>query len=1081
MKKTLLTAAIAFLGISASFAQNWKAGDEITDQVNWGNLSFTDDSFEPWTVESSKGSFTKSGGLFEVYDGADVDLYQYVELKAGMYHLECQAYYRFGNSWEADPSSYGTDSWQDLAQLTVQNGTYSIDSKEFLGGRIFQAPIMPRLFPMYAEKIYTMPESESPGWDMSDGSYTVNGETVWGPCSVPGSLAWFNAGLYTPAEKDEVTYNRVSFFVAKDGYVKVGITKKEAKEADSFMATNFKLFYDGEISADYEFQILQDEVADARNKAYNFSDTFQDEYAALYTLMQDAIMETEGDEDVSTVESCKKYIDIYNQLTLDYTQYYAQAKELTGLIAKCEKILGNADDAAFKAALEAAKAVEQDGNDGEEPAMTDPKAYAQAAEALAAARDAFIKDFKNEDGSVEVTSYITYPWFCLPEYEPTWDAESNQWVPNETVLAMDSENGEGKTWSELDDVNGTIRNVAKGVNINSNVNSVGQWFQQGGGGNLEVYWNDNLTCIKKWAMPTEDRHDVSQRLSGIPNGYYKLKALAQTWMNDWANNCENHIYIKSNAMESHSPFLEPGGWWGKDINQWKELETDMILVDDGELIISSRDNGFAAFTGFRLFYYGETPDFNKLLAPAIAEVIEANSVENGLWAGDVKAVEAIMAKVPASITSQDEFSVAMETINEAKEYIATAKAAIEKFSGATMDEFSALSTIYPDGDENDIASVAMLTALGVGENETDTYLNAQAATDDAAMYTKYLDFVVNKAKTINHAALDAAIKKQYTELKAEYANAAKLADFMEELAAPYNEGVIASLGTATPDSPVDASCLIVNPEFKEGQKGYNGDNFTVYTDPYTKDAIIERWNTNSNFNQTIYSLPAGTYEIQVQAFYRDGGDAGTSFSNWIYGAGEDVEWWDTKGAILYANSEESYIRSIASEKFTDRMEKYCTKMSFQGNYDAEDNELLEPEWAENTEGSTNHPWDQLVSDYDDAGEEVSYFYPNSVNGSVSVWQRHPDAYWNSVKINLSETGNITFGIKEENNIGGDWVVANQFKLLYYGYDPNAISSVNATSTAATEIYNAAGVRTSSLQKGINIVRNGATVKKIFVK
>ena len=103
MKRNLLTASMLFVGMTATYAQlpdpsSWKVGDEITDQIGWGNLDFTSPDFTPWQLESAKGSFTKDAGLFEVYAGEDVDLYQYVQLPAGKYKMEAQAYYRFGNS-----------------------------------------------------------------------------------------------------------------------------------------------------------------------------------------------------------------------------------------------------------------------------------------------------------------------------------------------------------------------------------------------------------------------------------------------------------------------------------------------------------------------------------------------------------------------------------------------------------------------------------------------------------------------------------------------------------------------------------------------------------------------------------------------------------------------------------------------------------------------------------------------------------------------------------------------------------------------------------------------------------------------
>ena len=156
----LLTASLLFAGMTTTFAQvpdasGWKEGDDITDKVNWGNLSFMEDDFSGavenphWHFESSAGgplgyeehgpSFAEFGfGVFECFNGADEDLYQYVELPAGMYRLECQAYYRFGTAWADDPAAFGTAEWKDNAMLYASNGIYDIDSKEFTAGRTFR-------------------------------------------------------------------------------------------------------------------------------------------------------------------------------------------------------------------------------------------------------------------------------------------------------------------------------------------------------------------------------------------------------------------------------------------------------------------------------------------------------------------------------------------------------------------------------------------------------------------------------------------------------------------------------------------------------------------------------------------------------------------------------------------------------------------------------------------------------------------------------------------------------------------------------------------------------------------------------
>ena len=135
MKKFLLTASMLMMGVVATFAQKWEVGQEITNEIGWGNLSFENSPMDFWKVEAS-GSPTTTGGAFEAYDNDKVDLYQYVKLPAGMYKVVCQGYYRGGNSGSDDPTAAlaegqcaynwsNRDNWVDNAFLSVYNGVYN--------------------------------------------------------------------------------------------------------------------------------------------------------------------------------------------------------------------------------------------------------------------------------------------------------------------------------------------------------------------------------------------------------------------------------------------------------------------------------------------------------------------------------------------------------------------------------------------------------------------------------------------------------------------------------------------------------------------------------------------------------------------------------------------------------------------------------------------------------------------------------------------------------------------------------------------------------------------------------------------
>ena len=71
MKKLLLSAAFAFMSFAA-FAQEipnatqWKIGDDISEAVGFGNLSFENDPMDFWQVNCSKGNPNQTGGVFEM-------------------------------------------------------------------------------------------------------------------------------------------------------------------------------------------------------------------------------------------------------------------------------------------------------------------------------------------------------------------------------------------------------------------------------------------------------------------------------------------------------------------------------------------------------------------------------------------------------------------------------------------------------------------------------------------------------------------------------------------------------------------------------------------------------------------------------------------------------------------------------------------------------------------------------------------------------------------------------------------------------------------------------------------------------
>lgn len=1116
MKKFLLTASMLMMGVVATFAQKWEVGQEITNEIGWGNLSFENSPMDFWKVEAS-GSPTTTGGAFEAYDNDKVDLYQYVKLPAGMYKVVCQGYYRGGNSGSDDPTAAlaegqcaynwsNRDNWVDNAFLSVYNGVYNEDKGTFIPNHQFKTPLMPRLFEGQTTQVFDEGSEHPDGWNKSDYFYTDLG--CYGPTSFPGSCAWFQAGKYMPYEDDDVKYNTVTFFLTEEGYVKVGVVKNTKINQDSFFATNFKMYYMGEAGEAAALLALQDDVealyeqlVDLRDNGVGFLKGKLEDEIMLYEMAYSADAYS-LDKEEATEAKAK-----LSELLIGATTAKGDLASLEGAISSIEALISTTDysgKADLTTALEAAKSSISDNYvyEGKE----DWDTYQVLRDALYAARLDYLKSSPRlEDGSWDFTAFINYHWFCNPEYEPSWDAETNSWVPNQAALDLG--------WSEKDDVDGTGADIASMVKLGTDQTVIGEWYRVNTG--LVVYWNDNLPCVKKWDMPhpEDDVREVAQKLVGIPNGFYKLKALGQTWSQDWDQGeklCKCRIYAKSGDMVSESPYLELGGWWGKDINQWKELETDFVEVKNNELIIAGHDNGFIAWTNFRLFYYGETPDFNALISPMLTNAQKAAAAL--AWAGDQKNAEDILKKVPANIENNEAFVAAVEIINQANDYINKANAAVNNWNG--IQNFSQLSAKYDEGSvEASIIATALDATMELGEGDNDVYEAAIANNAQYNAYASYMGYREAIGEFIKNPLVAPVVEEQNAYLTKTFATPEKLDEFKKAIGVPYNQAKFAADGIdkATLDNAKDATFLLINPTFDEGcEKGWTvvgtgaATNNEYSFDDEGNRTNAELWNRPAfTFSQTVNGLPAGTYEFRVRALYRDGGGVNKQQVDAYNAAGGEEE-WENHNAVLFAKSSDnewdSYIKAIESLKATENSftqcgtnwetdeldgSKYPTAIRFMNGTIEEADQKDGVTYSGTNEG--DYPFDIKLSlgmDEETLTETV-YYYPSSMQGFYAACKKDPTAYANSVIFYLSEAGNVELGIRKDAAIGNDWVIMDDFELYYLGKEaPTAIDEVAdaAEGQGAVEYYSVNGVKLNAPQQGINIVKyaNGQ-VKKVFIK
>ena len=195
----------------------------------------------------------------------------------------------------------------------------------------------------------------------------------------------------------------------------------------------------------------------------------------------------------------------------------------------------------------------------------------------------------------------------------------------------------------------------------------------------------------------------------------------------------------------------------------------------------------------------------------------------------------------------------------------------------------------------------------------------------------------------------------------------------------------ALLATATENAPQDASYLIKSPGFSQREdvsawtmtggasiwgRGGNHPDFAI--EAYDKTA--------AGVEQTVTGLPAGTYELKVQAFYRDGNF--NTQANILANGGEARQL-----ATLYAGTKSALIQNVYGG-------------------------------ADKAPGMGR-------------GSSVGYM-PDGIDDACLYFQT--GLYWATLdEIVVGQDGTMTIGARKTEKLNdGDWMVLDNFRLIYKG-------------------------------------------------
>jgi len=243
-------------------------------------------------------------------------------------------------------------------------------------------------------------------------------------------------------------------------------------------------------------------------------------------------------------------------------------------------------------------------------------------------------------------------------------------------------------------------------------------------------------------------------------------------------------------------------------------------------------------------------------------------------------------------------------------------------------------------------------------------------------------------------------------------------------------------GEASEENPIDYSCVMINPDLDQdtGNSDKNVPGWDRGSCNGYKQNTFSSYGGESHLYQTVVGLPAGKYVIEAQGAYRAGDPAGDASryeadpegdkNAWVFGTTSDT----TVIGYLHRNSEYALEQSLASSG--------ANTITLNGK--------------------------TMYAPYN-TGAYVAWF--------------EAGYYITRIEINVPEDGKLTLGIDKPKSVTNDYMNINYVHLIYYGPSvPESITNIKVN-TAVNGIYNLAGQKMTTPQKGLNII-NG---KKYFVK
>jgi len=258
---------------------------------------------------------------------------------------------------------------------------------------------------------------------------------------------------------------------------------------------------------------------------------------------------------------------------------------------------------------------------------------------------------------------------------------------------------------------------------------------------------------------------------------------------------------------------------------------------------------------------------------------------------------------------------------------------------------------------------------------------------------------------------------------------------------------MARLSTATAEQPQDATWLIADPDFSDINNTYarwkldtSGGTTQVDGDQDNETSLGNRiFNSGSSttlqLDQTIENIPNGTYQLNVQGYYRDGLNGEV--------VGKRLNGTETVRASYYLNDQSALLLSILDEAKQEKVNALFDK-----------------------DGGSN------------------YFFPSGQKAASRAFNK-VYAYVNPAITATVTDNTLRLGIIKEQLPSGskDFIAIDNFRLQYLGDHSSGIGEQKAKTPTLTtsQYYNLQGQKVDRNYKGLVIGRFDNNIKKKIIK